>query len=342
MSAKSNARIYMAVIVILIILVGIFAYVAFTPKAPVAPEKVRIAAVFPGTIEDLSWNTDAYKALLAIQKDFNVDVAFTDRVGPADWEKVGATYAAQGYNAVYLHGAEFSDVGPKLAAQYPKTFFICGVCGPYNSTLPDNMVAIISKSEQSGYVGGVVAGLLTKSGKVGIVMGFDYPMIVKVAEAFKLGAKSVNPTIQVLVVYAGTWVDPQKGKTIANAMIDQGADIIVHWADATGLGALDAAKERGVMAMGGISDQLAYAPNVVVTSAVMGVYDFVYWSLSHFIKGDVPRGTTYYYGIEQGLRPLGEWNTSIVPQSVIDQANQVIAKIKNGEIQVPVIGTPTP
>jgi basic membrane protein A len=142
------------------------------------------------------------------------------------------------------------------------------------------------------------------------------------------------------VAYAGSWVDPQKGKAIANAMIDQGVDVITHWADLTGLGALDAARERGIIALGGISDQLHYAPNIA-TSILLGVYDYIYWALSHYIEGDLQGGKIYEYGIKDGLKALGDWNTQLVPKEVIDKANEVTNKIKNGEIKVPLITKPT-
>lgn len=333
------------VIVLLVIVIGAGAALFLWQSAPAgqpspAEQKIKIAAVLPGTIEDLSFNTDAYKALVAIQRDYNVTIAFTDQVGPADWEKVASAYASQGYNVVYLHGAEFTDIAYKLAKKYPDTFFICGPTVGVDKPLPDNLLYINPKNHETGFVGGAVAAMLSKTGKVGIVMGVDYPAVVRVAEGFKLGAKYVNPDVQVMVAYAGTWTDPQKGKTIANAMIDQGVDVITHWADLTGLGALDAARERGIIALGGISDQLHYAPNIA-TSVMLGVYDYVYWALSHYIKGDLPKGVVYEFGFKDGLHPLGDWNKNIVSQKVIDKAKEIEDKIKSGEIKVPLITTPT-
>ena len=103
---------------------------------------------------------------------------------------------------------------------------------------------------------------------------------------------------------------------------------------------MDATRERGIIALGGISDQLHYAPNIA-TSILLGVYDYIYWALSHYIKGDLQGGMIYEYGIKDGLKALGDWNTQLVPKAVIDKANEVTNKIKNGEIKVPLITKPT-
>jgi len=328
------------VVAVILILAAIF--IGFTqfgilqqPRAE-TEKKIKIAAILPGTIEDLSFNAEAYKALVAVKRDYGVEISFTDRVGPADWEKVATTYASEGYDVVYLHGAEFTELAYKLAKKFPNVFFINAPSGGVNEPLPNNLLYVLPAENEIGYVGGVVAAMLSKSDKVGIVLGFDYPVIIALAEGFKLGARSVNPNIKVYVVYAGTWDDPLKGKAIANAMIDQGVDVITHWADLTGLGALDAAKERGIIALGGISDQLRYAPNIA-TSILLGVYDFVYWSLSGYIKGILPKGEVYLYSLKDGLEPLGDWNKHIVPDDVIKKAEEIKQKIIKGEIKVPFI-----
>ena len=124
--------------------------------------------------------------------------------------------------------------------------------------------------EQEGsFLLGSLAAMMSKTGTIGFVGGQEYPNVVNIAEGYKQGAKSINPKIKVLSSYVGEWNNPAKGKETALAQINSGADFLLHVADTSGHGVIDAAKEKGIFAFGAVSDQNRLAPNTVLTSFVL-------------------------------------------------------------------------
>src|SRR5690606_34073577 len=111
----------------------------------------------------------------------------------------------------------------------------------------------------------------SKSGRAGCVGGIRLPVIQKTFDGFEAGARSVSPEFVVAVAYTGSFEDVAAAKAATDAMIAQGADVVVQNADSAGLGVFQAAKQHGVLAIGTNSDQNAVAPDTVVASAVISI-----------------------------------------------------------------------
>src|SRR5262249_52531816 len=156
-------------------------------------------------------------------------------------------------------------------------------------------VALKFKEEEGSYLVGALAGLLTRTNRLGFVGGMEIPLIKKFESGYRAGVQAVNPKAQVIVKYAGTtgsaFKDPTKGKELALAEYHQGADITFHASGSTGLGVFEAGRELKRLAIGVDSDQYAEAPGVVLTSMVKrvdnAVFDCVRRAVEHRWTGGV-------------------------------------------------------
>jgi basic membrane protein A len=321
-----SRNVWIGALVVIVVVVIAVAAIFIPPLLTPPKEEMKVALIMQTSTEDGSYGTAGYNAMMQIADEFPDVVAVRD-------------YIAKGYTLIYGHGTQFADPLATLAPEFPDIMFTGG--GPYTKDIPDNMIIHDTMSEQCAYLGGVVAAMMSNTSKAGIVCGFDYPSVVRISEAFRLGMTETDPEAQLAVVYAGTWVDPAKGKEIANAMIDDGADVITHWADLTGLGALEAARDRGVYMIGGIGDQyetLGESP-LMLTSMVMNQGKLVYPIVKAFIEGTLEGGKTVEYGFELGAVDLAPFRGN-VPSEVEDFAEDIKQMIISGEIEVPEIWTP--
>jgi basic membrane protein A and related proteins len=243
----------------------------------------RVALVLPGPISDQGFNAGAYAGLQLIQSKLNARTVYSEDTSTANYERVIRSFADDGNDIVILHGLEFADLARKIAPDYPKQFFVVtdatGLSGP-------NYVSIRGGSEEAAFLCGIVAGLTTRSNRVGAVIGFDFPLLVAQAEALRLGARSVNPKAELFVTYIGTFQDPAKAKEAALAQISNGVDILYHIADAAGIGVIQAAEERGVKAIGWGVDQNVLAPKTVVTSEVIHTADLMLMEVKSIMNGN--------------------------------------------------------
>jgi len=229
---------------------------------------LRVALLTPGPISDQSWNGSAYTGLLRIRDSLQASISHIQTKTPAEFEENFRLYGAQGYTVVFGHGFEFQDAAARVAPEFPKTIF---VTTSGNSSGP-NLAGIRFAFEEPSYMAGMVAGALTKTNVIGAIGGTELPPVKDSFRAFADGAKSVNPAVEVLVSYVGSWDDAGAGKEQALAQIARRADVIFQNADAAGLGVFQAARETGkAFVFGSNSNQNAVAPEVVIGSVVVDV-----------------------------------------------------------------------
>jgi basic membrane lipoprotein Med (substrate-binding protein (PBP1-ABC) superfamily) len=220
----------------------------------------------PGPITDQSWNAGAYNGLKEIRDSLGAQISHIQTKTPAEFEENFRQYGAQGYQLVIGHGFEFQDAALRVAPDYPKTVY---VTTSGNSTAA-NVAGLTFGFEDASYLAGMVAGAMTRSNTIGMIGGTELPPVKASFAAFTLGAKSVNPKVNVLSSFIGNWDDVSAGKEQALAQIGRGADVVFQNADAAGLGVFQAAKERGgVYVVGSNSNQNGVAPDVTLGSVVI-------------------------------------------------------------------------
>ncbi len=225
----------------------------------------RVALLTPGPISDQSWNSGAYKGLVAIHDSLGAQISHVQTKTPAEFEENFRQYGAKGYSLVFGHGFEFQDAAVRVGPSYPKTTYVT----TSGNTAHGNVAGMTFAFEEPSYLAGIVAGRVTKTGVVGVIGGTELPPVKSSFAAFEAGAKAANPRVRVLSSFIGNWDDVSAGKEQALAQIGRGADVIFQNADAAGLGVFQAARERGVYAFGSNSNQNGVAPDVVLGSVVI-------------------------------------------------------------------------
>ncbi len=331
-------RITLGVISLLLVASILAGCVMPTPAPTAQPQAgtrvAKVAMILPGPIGDQGWNTKAYLALEEYKKQ-GFETAYTDQVPTPDNESYLRSYGQQGFDLIVGHGFTFVDTVMKVAPEFPNSnFFITAGLPPEGVEIPKNVSFMQYKSEQSFYLAGMLAGLMTKSNKIGYVGAQATPICLADLAAFKLGAREVNPNIEVMSVWVGAWEDPAKGREAAITQIDNGADVLIHDADLTGTGALRAAKEKGVYAIGCVDDQSSIAPELFLTSAMIDVTGAIGAQMDRIEKGEF--GGVWQPGMKEGVIALAPFGPA-VPEDVRKKIEERRDEIVNGSFEVPAI-----
>lgn len=235
---------------------------ATTPK----PD-FKVALLSPGPVSDAGWNALAYEGLLAIRDQLGAEIAQVQTKTPAEFEAGFRDFAQRGFNLIFGHGFEFQDAAAAVAPDFPRTVFIT----TSGNTVRPNVAPLRFMLEEATYLEGMLTALMSKTGKAGAVGGMAIPSVKSTILAYEAGAKAVKPDFTVVTSYVGNWEDVGAAKEASLALIQQGADMLFHNADAAGLGVFQAAQERQVLAFGANKNQNDVAPEVVLTSAVIDI-----------------------------------------------------------------------
>jgi basic membrane protein A len=316
-----------ALVVLLVLLSVSFAFSAGAEKP------FKIAAIFQTAIEE-PWDGVIHRACLQAQKEMgNIEYEFTEKIAAADFEKVLREYAERGFDLIvgdaFLAGEE---PARRVAKDYPEIAFAFGSeFGPVapNFSVFDNWI------HEPAYLCGVIAGRLTKSNVLGVVAAIPIGEVNRLVNAFKAGALMVNPKVKVKISYIGGWFDPPKAKEAAIAQIEAGADLIY----AERFGVFEAAKEKGVLAFGNMSDQNALGPAVVITGPVWDMYPTIKFAIEMvqkkaWVSMDLGEWSMMGKGGSR-LAPYHSFEKTL-PAGVIKEVQDLEQKIINGTFRVPV------
>jgi basic membrane protein A len=298
-----------------------------------------------GGLGDKSFNDSAWEGLEMAQDELGVDINVIESNQMTDYVPNLSGLAEDGSDVVFAVGFLMEEAVKEVARNYPDTWFGGIDIGWYEGD-PENFIGIQYNEHEAGYLAGIVAGMMTKEyagnseklndeNVIGVVMGMLIPAVEKFEVGFIQGARYVNPQVEVISTVLDSFTDTAKGKEAANAMIERGADIIFAAAGNAGNGALYAADESGVLAIGVDKDQWDVAPGTILTSATKGVANSVYIVVKDAFEGTIEGGNVNY-GIQEdavGLAPFHDLD-SIVPQAVKDEVQKAIEDIKAGERKI--------
>jgi basic membrane protein A len=324
----------------------LFAHPSGAEKPP-AGNTVNVGVVFDlGGRGDKSFNDGAYIGAERAEKELGAHVRFIEPGEGSDRESGLRLLAAEGMDLVIGVGFIFTDDLTQLAKEYPTTKFAgvdYSVATDKDGKVippPKNLAALKFREEQGSYLVGALAALVDKSKKVGFVGGMDSPLIKKFEAGYDAGVHQVCPDCTVLAQYAGVtpeaFRNPGKGKEIALAQYQQGANVIFHASGSTGLGVFEAARQTNKLAIGVDADQYGEAPGYVLTSMVKGVDNAVFDAIRK-VKDGTFTGGIYQYGLaEQGVGYIYDKNNEkLIPPDVHARIEQLRQDIVAGRIVVP-------
>jgi len=300
------------------------------------PADIRVGLVYDmGSKRDRSFNEAAFKGLSQAVEQFEIETQEVEPTRPLDREEGIRVLAEEGYSLVVGVGFAFVDILNDVAPQYPEVLFAC-VDGRVEGH--PNVVSLLFHEEEGSYLVGALAAMKTRSDKVGFIGGMDIPLVRKFEAGYRAGIRSVNPNLEVLSDYAGVTLsafnDPVRGKELALAQYDQGADIIYQAAGGTGLGVIDAARERDRWVIGTDANQNYMAPGNVLTSMVKRVDVAVFETIKSVVEGTFSGGVKEFdlsnggvdFSVDQYNRHLIDEETA----NVLEEAKrEIISKKRN-------------
>jgi basic membrane protein A len=196
------------------------------------------------------------------------------------------------------------------------------------------------EEHEGAYLVGAIAAMASRTGKVGFVGGMDIPLIRRFAMGYEAGAKKINASITVSANYVGitseAWNNPPKGKELALAQYESGADIIFAAAGASGLGVFDAAEEKKKFAIGCDSNQNWAKPGLILTSMLKRVDESVFATIEEAKAGKFAAGEKRFGLSNKGIDyAVDQYNEKILSQEVRKKAEELKAEIIAGKIAVP-------
>ena len=300
-------------------------------------DKFKVALLTPGSISDAGWNALAYDGLKQIEKELGAEISQVESKTPSQWEEHFRFYASKGYNLVFGHGFEYQEAAKAVAPDFPHTVFIT----TSGNTVLKNVSPIVFELEEATYLLGIISGMMTKTGKIGLVGGMNIPSINSTFIAFEAGAKSVNPDIKVSKSYVGDWENIGKAKELTLSQIAEGADFIFHNADAAGRGVFHAVEEsrkagKDVYAFGSNRNQNNIAPDAILASAAISPQAFVY--VANLVKTGKFEPKIMWMGMAQNETVQLVYNPKLkarIPKEVQAKVEEVRQKILSGEFKAP-------
>ena len=241
----------------------------------------KVALLLPGSANDKSWNQYGYDALMKVKDELGVEVAYSENVTNVDLQQALRDYASQGYDMIIGHTGGFEDDMIKVAADFPDTKFVC-IAGSTGNDV--NVTSVDTAPWQYGYAYGWMASGISQTGKVGYITANEGTGTQNnLVGSWKDGVKANNPDTQGTVVYLSDSDDVASAREAALAMISAGCDVVMHELNRAAQGVIDVCREKGVYTIGRSAEDVATAPDQVLT------YCNFDW------------GPKYVYLVEQGM-----------------------------------------
>ncbi len=282
-----------------------------------------------GGLGDRSFNDSAYSGLLEAQKKFNIRFDTVDFINnEANLEAIRFR-ARNDYDLIIGIGFEHKENIEKAAREFPQISF----AAIDFEGAGDNIASIVYREQEGDFLVGVLAAMLTKTKKVGIIGGTDIPAIRRIMAGFSQGVRYQDSSVEILSEFAGTFSDPEVGLEIALSLYDRGVDVIHNAASRTGLGIIEAAKQTGKLTTGTSGDQRYLAPGNMVGNRPKRVDTAVIMVIEEIKTGTFKSGIRSLGLKEDGLM-LGPFDESIVSKTMLDRLEDLKQKIVSAEIVV--------
>ncbi len=295
------------------------------PAAGQAGEPLKVAFVYIGPVGDAGWTYAHDRGRKAVEEKFGdkVKTTYVENIpeSAADAERVFRDLASQGNKLIFGTTFGYMESMLKVAKEFPDVRFEHAT----GFKTAENVAQYDVRTYEGAYLAGVVAGKMSKTGKMGVVASVPIPEVIRNIDSFALGARSVNPNATVKVVWVNKWFDPGKEREAATTLIGQGVDMLMQNTDSAAV--VQTAQEKGVHAFGWDSDMSKFGPKAHLAASVIswGVY-------YNKVVGDVLSGTwtngTTWWGLKENMIDLTGFNAD-VPEDV----KALVAERRRGIIE---------
>lgn len=292
-----------------------------------AQEPLKIGLVYVSPVGDAGWTYQHDLARKAIEQKFGnkVQVKYVESVAEgADSERVIRELAQSGHKLIFATSFGYMNPTIKVAKSFPSVAFEHAT----GYKTDKNVGTYNARFYEGRYLAGVVAGKQTKSNVLGYVAAFPIPEVLQGINAFTRGARSVNPKVEVKVIWTNSWYDPGKEREAAMTLISQGADVLTHHTDSTAT--VKAADEKGVYAIGYHSDMSKFGPKAHLTASTHDWTNYYLETTQKVLDGKWKPGSVWG-GIKEGYVKLAPMNPA-VPKETQDLVKKLEGEIVAGKL----------
>ncbi len=301
-------------------------------QAPAA--KFRVAVVMPSSTTDLAFGQSMYDALVKVQKEMGADkFEFVYSEGMFVVDDAAAAirdYATQGFDLIIAHGSQYGSSLQEIAPDFPKTSFAWGTT--VDTFGQPNIFAYEALSQEGGYVNGVLAATLSKSGVIGVVGPIETGDAKLYIDGFAAGVAATNPDVKVNVNYIGSFSDVALASEAATTHISAGADVLTGSAQMV-VGAIGKAEEAKALWFGTQSNQASLAPSIVVASQVYH-WEVMLKEMIALIQKGTLGGQSFTANLANGGQVI-EFNSGYsLPADAQALADKTIKGIIDGSIKI--------
>ncbi|MCG1020095.1 BMP family ABC transporter substrate-binding protein [Sutcliffiella horikoshii] len=281
----------------------------------------KVGLLVPDTVSDQVWGTKGYKGLLRIQTEYDLDVYYKEGIHTdSSIKKAVEEFHKDGVTLIFGHGSEYAQTFNAISSDYPNIHFVC-----FNSEAQgENVTSLNFEANAMGFFGGMVAGHMSKTNNIGIIAAFEWQPEV---DGFFEGVLHENPDARVLIDYTQDWDDPDKALDILDNMLEQEVDVVYPAGDGFNVPIINSLKEKGLYAVGFVSDQSDLGENTVITSTVQHIpalYELV--ARRHF-SGELDSGNLYF-DFKDEVISLGKFSP-LVSKEYQENIHNQIEEYKN-------------
>ena len=298
---------------------------------------LRVALLTAGPVSDAGWYAGAYEGLLLVEDSLGAGVSHQQTRSPSEFDEAFLSFAAAGYDLVFAHGFEYQDAAVRAGEQFPDAYFVVSGGG----MVRENVVPLVFTLEQGAYLAGMLAAGMTKTGVLGMVGGVAIPPAKGTFLGFAAGARAVDPDVQILEVFTGSWEDVAAAQEATVAQLRRGADVIIHNVDGGSFGVFQAVREAAaagneVWVLGMNRDQNDIAPQVTLGSAAIDIPK-AFLEVARRHRAGTLGGEPVYAGAAEGVVDLVV-NPAVqdrIPADLLARIDEARQAIREGSVDVP-------
>jgi basic membrane lipoprotein Med (substrate-binding protein (PBP1-ABC) superfamily) len=310
---------------------AILACVAGSFATAAGARTLKVAGIYTVPVQQ-KWVATLHRALNAAQQAGEIDYSFTEKVQAADYANALRRVAGSGVDLIVGEAFDIGAEARRIADAHPNVAFLMGDSGaPHGS----NFAVFDNWIHEPCYLMGVIAGAMSKSGRIGMVGGKPIGEVNRLFHAFIDGARSVNPGVRFKVAFTGSWYDPDAAKRLATDQIDAGVDVLFAERE----GVAEAARARGVLAFGNVNDMHRHGngTGVVVASALWHMEPAINRAIALIKQGRFAAADYRDWSMMRrggaSLSPFYEFESRI-PAAAKEKVRALTSQIKSGAFTV--------
>ncbi len=294
-------------------------------------EKAKVAIVFDtGGLDVDGFNSVCLSGAKKAEEELKIKLDYVVAKTIQEFYDLQRGYAGA-YDIIICTGSNQADALLDVSKEFPEQKFVL-LDGTVSER--ENVASFLFRDEESSFLAGALAAMVSETNKTGFVGGMDIPVITRFLAGYSAGARYINPDCELIVSYVGSWTNPERGKELALELYDDGADVVFGVAGASGVGVIEAAEERNLYAIGADIDQRDLAPDNVLVSTLKRTDVEVYNMIKDVVEGDFEGGIRSRGLKEDGVGLSLDNALPIVTDEKKDEIREIREEIIDGGIEI--------